>query len=258
MWVEALAGLLSCATMLSTIHATRMDAQTPQTQSSATRTQTVIGVVTDSAGTGLGGAEIRLVVSGSLASVTRTSADGQFSVTAEMIAPSQLQVRRLGFNPSETMLAFPRDLSRRLEIVLVAAPQRLAEVEVIDREAESSGLLQGFYDRKRTNAFGRFFTRDSIAAAKTQHVSEIFRKLPGIALMLTRSGGYRVRMRSCTLAPLVWIDGVRLPQAEIDDVASPDDIAGMEVYQSAAGVPAQFMDRSNGGCGTILIWTRTR
>jgi hypothetical protein len=241
--------------MVLTLRATRVDAQTP---SPSARTRTVVGVVTDSTGTALSGAEVRLLVSGSLANVARTAADGQFSVTAELTAPSRLQVRRLGFLPSEAILALPRDLSRRVEIVLVAAPQRLAEVDVIDREAESSGLLQGFYDRKRTNAFGRFFTRDAIAAVKVQHVSEILRTLPGAALMLTRSGGYRVRMRGCTQAPLVWIDGVRLPEAEIDDVASPDDIAGMEVYRSTAGVPAQFMDRSNGGCGTIVIWTRTR
>ena len=253
--VKALTGLLSCATMVLTLPWTRVSAQSP---SSSVRTQTIVGVVTDSAGVGLSGAEVRLLVSGSLASAARTAADGQFSVTAEMTAPSQLQVRRLGFHPIETMLAFPRDLSRRVEIVLAAAPQPLAEVEVLDRVAESNGVLQGFYDRKRTNAFGRFFTRDTIAAVKVQRVSEILRRLPGVALTLNRNGGYRVRMRSCTQAPLVWMDGVRLPQAEVDDVAQPDDIAGMEVYPSTAGVPAQFMDRSNGGCETILLWTRTR
>ena len=255
--LRTFARLFSCGTMLG-LCATQVDAQTPVTQSSSVRTQTVAGVVTDSAGVGLTGAEVRLVVSGSLAGVARTTADGQFSVTAEITDPSRLQIRRLGFHPSEMILAFPRDLSRRLEIVLQAAPQRLAEVEVIDSEAASSGLLQGFYDRKRTNAFGKFFTRDMIAAVNAQHVSELLRTMPGVALSLSRNGGYRVRMRSCAQAPLVWIDGVRLPQAELDDVALVDDIAGMEVYQSTAGIPAQFMDRSNGGCGTILIWTRTR
>jgi Carboxypeptidase regulatory-like domain/TonB-dependent Receptor Plug Domain len=255
MWLRALTALVWCAPALVILRTTSASAQISV---STVRAHAVTGIVTDSAGNALSGAEVRLVVDGSITGLVRTAVDGQFSVVADTTAQSRLQVRRLGFHPNETILAFPRDFSRRLEIVLVAAPPSLAGVEVVDRAAESSGLLQTFYDRRRTNAFGRFFTRDAIAAVRVQHVSEVLRTLPGVTLMLARGGGYRVRMRSCTQAPLVWIDGVRLPQAEIDDVAAPDDIAGMEVYASVAGVPAQFMDRSNGGCGTILIWTRTR
>jgi hypothetical protein len=58
------------------------------------------------------------------------------------------------------------------------------------------------------------------------------------------------------MAPLIWLDGVRVPNAEFDEMSKPEDIAGLEVYTSAAGVPAQFMDRTNAGCGTIVIWTR--
>ena len=63
-------------------------------------------------------------------------------------------------------------------------------------------------------------------------------------------------MRGCRDAPMVWLDGARVPGAELDEVIRPDDIAGMEVYASTAGVPAQFLDRTNRGCGTILLWTR--
>src|SRR5207244_9931531 len=76
-------------------------------------------------------------------------------------------------------------------------------------------LFRSFYDRKRTNAFGKFFTRDMIAAVKAQHVSELLRTMPGVALSLSRNGGYRVRMRSCAQAPLVWIDGVRSEERRV-------------------------------------------
>jgi hypothetical protein len=74
-----------------------------------------------------------------------------------------------------------------------------------------------------------------------------------------------VRLRGCgvrgqsaeKVGPMVWLDGVRLVGAEIDEVTQATDIAAIEVYNSFAGVPAQYLDRS-AVCGTILVWTKTR
>jgi hypothetical protein len=44
--------------------------------------------------------------------------------------------------------------------------------------------------------------------------------------------------------------------AEIDEIIAPSEIAGIEIYPSWAGVPAQYMDRENRACGTVLIWSR--
>lgn len=60
--------------------------------------------------------------------------------------------------------------------------------------------------------------------------------------------------------PTVWIDGLLFASAKneqpayIDDLVDPSDIAGMEVYQSAARIPVQF--NIGGTCGVIVIWTR--
>ena len=61
-------------------------------------------------------------------------------------------------------------------------------------------------------------------------------------------------LRGC--APLVWVDGVRVPGAQLDEVAPPEDVAGIEIYNSFAGIPARYFDRT-ATCGTILVWLRT-
>src|ERR687892_2144014 len=63
----------------------------------AARPSAVIGTVTDSAGTPLIDAEVRLVVSAVEAAVVRTQDDGRFVVMGELNGPTTLQVRHLGF-----------------------------------------------------------------------------------------------------------------------------------------------------------------
>jgi hypothetical protein len=57
---------------------------------------------------------------------------------------------------------------------------------------------------------------------------------------------------------MVWIDGQRVPGAELDEVIQPVDIAAIEFYASNAGVPAQYTERENRLCGTIIVWSRTQ
>jgi hypothetical protein len=57
---------------------------------------------------------------------------------------------------------------------------------------------------------------------------------------------------------MVWVDGMRAPGAELDDVARPMDVAGLEVYPSSAGLPPQYQDRNNRMCGAIVVWTRNQ
>jgi len=60
----------------------------------------------------------------------------------------------------------------------------------------------------------------------------------------------------------VYVDGAMVfnssnPQFGLFDVNSipPEHIAGIEVYTSAAQIPARY-NRTSAGCGVLLIWTR--
>jgi hypothetical protein len=214
------------------------------------------GVVRDSAGSALVATEIRHVVADSIVSLFRTSDSGRFTVTLPPADAGRLQVRRLGYLRRDIALSTGHDSTDTLRIVLAQTPAALAGIDVSADQEEIGGWLKEFYERRRRNSFGRFFTRDDLRIAGKQHISEMLRQTPGVTLAPSRRFGSVVRMRGCRDAPMIWLDGTRLPGAELDDVAKPEDIAGMEIYPSPAGVPAQYLDRSNRGCGTILIWTR--
>ena len=57
---------------------------------------------------------------------------------------------------------------------------------------------------------------------------------------------------------MVWLDGQKIPGAELDEVIQPSEIAAIEFYPSSAGIPAQFLERQNRLCGSVLVWTRTQ
>jgi hypothetical protein len=67
--------------------------------------------------------------------------------------------------------------------------------------------------------------------------------------------GMLLRIRGCK--PSIWVDGVRAGGAELDEVINVHDLAGIEVYNSQAGLPPQYVDKVNHMCGaTVLVWTR--
>jgi len=216
----------------------------------------VVGIVAQESGVPIAEAEVWFVVSETRVNVARTDETGHFLVAADVTGPSRLMIRHLGYRAREVPLVFPRDTLNALLIPLEVAPVELQPVDVEASADELGGWLHDFNERRKANAFGRFFTRNAIKRANKQLGSELLRTIPGVTLQAARRFGNVVRMRGCKFAPLIWLDGVRVPNAEFDEVAKPDDIAGLEVYTSVAGTPVQFMDRSNAGCGTIVIWTR--
>jgi hypothetical protein len=213
------------------------------------------GMVTDSIGRPLAGTEVRLVVKDTVVSVTRTDEDGRFAVAGNIQGRSLLQLRRLGFQLREVELFFPRDSTRPLLIQLEVAAQELGATQVLDSSG-AHGWLREFLERRQSNSHGHYFTRDDILKRRPQFLSEMLRTVPGVSIGQLRTGGFRLRMRGCRYAPMIWIDGTRAPGSELDEVARADDVGALEVYPTPAGVPAQYLDRSNVGCGTILVWTR--
>jgi hypothetical protein len=226
-------------------------AQSPQ----SSPRHVVSGMVVDTAGAPLDGAMVLLLTRDAPAASVSTANGGKFAIAGDMTGSSSLLVRRLGYHPREVPLSFPRDSAHLLTIELLINPAPLREI-VVGPANPPSGWMRGFYERKNAHSFGHFFSRAEIRARNAIHLSEILRTVPGLSLMPGRGGGFLVRLRGCRLAPIVWVDGQRAPRSELDDVVMVNDIEGIEIYASTAGVPAQFLDRSNAGCGTILVWTR--
>ena len=219
------------------------------------RTHTLNGLVTDSARQPLSDVEITTVsASGDTNRISRTDSRGRFEVGALHPGKLSLEARRLGYASRTVEVEVKGDAeSTAVEIVLSAVPTELQNVVVT---APVQGKLRAFYQRRQQRGtFGRFLEEDEIRRMNPRIASDLFRSVPGVRLANNQSGGNSIRIRGCQ--PMVWVDDQRVPGAELDDIIVPSDIAAIEFYPSAAGIPAQYLERGNRLCGLILVWTKT-
>jgi hypothetical protein len=152
-----------------------------------------------------------------------------------------------------------KDLSVTAELASTSQDFALAsaatEFETVVVEGETDRLHE-FYERQRNNNFGKYFDGAEIRRRDPRLMSDLLRTLPGVSMSSQNRIQNRVLLRGCK--PTIWENGMKAFGAELDDVANPIDIAAVEVYLSWAGLPPQYQDRENPGCGAILIWTRDR
>ncbi|HEX2722658.1 MAG TPA: carboxypeptidase-like regulatory domain-containing protein [Gemmatimonadaceae bacterium] len=231
------------AAALSVIAFTAVDleAQSPVTY-------LVAGVVVDQNRNPVAAAELS-IGHGSRAIKTRTNEAGRFDFGRMTAGSVEIVVHRLGFQ-ERTLTVDVGSSPSPLEIALLPVA---ADIDAVVIEA-SGGRLQEFTDHRKQSKFGHFFDQNDIRTKSPRFVSELFRGIPGARLAPAAGSGSKVLLRGCR--PKIWIDGVLAQDAEIDEVISPSEIAGIEIYPSWAGIPAQYMDRENRACGAVLIWSR--
>ena len=213
----------------------------------------VSGTIRDIAGAPLSQVEVGVIRGERLQQFVVTAADGKFLLTGVASGLVPLRVRRIGY----AMQFFDVDTriasSRALDIVLTTVANELEEVVISGSDISK---LRAFYERKQQRAsFAKFLDQDEIRKMGPQHPSDLFRTVPGITIH-SALGGNSIRIRGCQ--PMVWLDGQKIPGAELDEVIQPSEIAAIEFYPSSAGLPPQFMERQNRLCGSVLVWTRTQ
>lgn len=222
-------------------------------QSAAASRYEVSGIVVDADKQPLESVELGLMREGQRAQTARSGADGRF--TFQDVKPGQLAVtaRRLGYKA--TLVDIEMSASGTSSPVEIQMEEVASEVAAVIVEG-SKGHLREFYEHKATNNFGKFFERKDIDARNPAFLSEILRTVSGASLSSSERFGNNVRLRGCK--PMVWLDGMRAFGAELDEVARPSDVAGVEVYPSWAGIPTEYQDRDNRMCGVIVVWTRNQ
>jgi outer membrane receptor for ferrienterochelin and colicin len=115
------------------------------------------------------------------------------------------------------------------------------------------GKLAGFYARKANNRFGTFIERESFLKRNPPRASEVLRSVSGVQLQTSGRIGSVVRLHGCK--PMIYLDGQRVPGAELDEVVTVSDVAAIEVYPTLGAIPPQFLDLSS-RCGSIVVWLR--
>jgi hypothetical protein len=225
-----------------------LQAQAPATAQSPFK---LSGIVRDEGQAPISNAELKLARAGEIARIARTGDDGRFDFDKVPAGDVKLSVRRMGYRAvSRDLSVNGETASKPVEFALVTAA---SAVEPVYIEGENDKLHE-FYERRRTNNFGKYFDGPEIRRRDPRLLSDLLRTVPGATVSSPNRAQNRLLLRGCR--PTVWDNGMKVFGAELDDVANPDDIAAMEVYLSWAGLPPQYQDRENPGCGAVIIWTR--
>jgi hypothetical protein len=200
-----------------------------------------------------------------------------------------LVIRAVGFRAESSSVSLQKDdvLSVDLRLTrsdVTALPERV----VTAPGGRMPAKLVEFVERQKTGT-GHFIGRDVLAKAEggLRQTGDLISNIPGVVV---RRGSNKVWVatgraisNSCafckspptSLNPAdfaagarpacfmdVYLDGAlifdsRHPENGLFDanLVPPEHIGGIEVYTSAAQVPAKY-NRTGGGCGVLLIWTR--
>jgi len=203
------------------------------------------GRVTARGGAPVAGAEVALVQAGAVRAVAHTDTAGAYALALAADPRDSLRVRRFGYRPRTVPATDP---GARAVIALEPVPAELDTVNVY-----ASGGYLGEFDAHRARArFGKFFGPGEIENLRPRHLSELMRNVGGVRLYPARLGNV-VRIRGCR--PLLWLDGVPLRFAELDETINMHDVGAVEVYNSYAGIPPQYVDRAT-NCGAVVVWSK--
>jgi hypothetical protein len=239
----------------------------------AARTVTLAGVVRDTAGHPLSGAEVRA----GARQLTISDAAGRFELGGVAPDTIQLLVRRIGYLPAEVVLEAQAGLRVELAVKLVPATVELGTVVVEGRRMDTRLLQSGFYDRQKLG-LGTYFTPDYLAHHGGS-MDALMREVPSVRV--TRDSYNRAvamgpsGLGLCELN--VFLDGILVRWAGdvgLDQLLDKHEVLAVEVYPRASQLPVTFagyLTKSAGGlpspggaagaaggsdCGAIVIWSK--
>lgn len=196
--------------------------------------------------------------------------DGLFSFSVEESTVIQLRARRIGYRMVHTPELDLENLSayRSLALEVRMAPEAVpvAPLEVVaGRRRHTSPVLEGYHHRKELG-LGQYITRDEIDRRDPGQVTDLLRSVPGLQISSSGRGRHGVvTTNRMNISPggcpaQIYVDDFHVNRSDgrtfrIDDVVTPEDVEGIEIYKGMATVPAQFLS-PEADCGVIVIWTR--
>jgi hypothetical protein len=187
---------------------------------------------------------------------TRTNERGQWALSDLPLGTRMLQVRAVTFYPEYR----PIDIiegAPPVNVALTTFKAILDTVRIVEERVRNLNA-NGFEERRRSQ-MGRFFTEADIARRNPFYTTDIFRNVPGVR-QDSREGWVTIRGPFGECEPTFYLDGKNLSGMggldadAINMWVSPKEIRGVEIY--VTNPPPQFQ-QALGGCGSIVIWTKT-
>ena len=260
---RALGVSLAWAVTLSLCHPTASRAQTHEPE----RRVVVRGrVVDDVTHLGIPDAFVSIATNTTILAGGVADSAGYFQLQVAPRGSLSINVRRLGYQPTSERVIV-EDLSSPRTVAMHAVAQKLDEVAVVGTSWRSSRLA-GFDERARVSAGGTYFRQETIEALNPRRVTDLMRRVTGIALWdsggtvlaVTRRGYKPDRSGSVTnnCVMRVGVDGHIKEWGFPIDLIEPQAIHGIEIYKGPATIPTEFNGlRTDTYCGLIMLWTRS-
>lgn len=219
-----------------------------------------------------------------------SDSNGRFRLAPLPAGEHLVHVSRAGFMADSFLVSVGPNETVSRDILLLRAATRLTEVRVRGEPTASEvAKLVGFRERMKAG-FGEFLDRAAIERWEGRRTGDMLALLPGLDVRRSLGskawavGARAVSSGKCAfcsedrkrvLDPAdieagagvacyadVYLDGALVYNstsrgAPLFDLNSllPESIAGVEYYAGPARLSVEF-NRTSGGCGTLLIWTR--
>ena len=232
--------------------------------------------VTDTAGVPLQGANVRIFKSGRADPVLAAAVDaagkhtfylqldsGSYRIQAVLLGYLQT-TRRLDIEPGDTIT---------LDIAIVPLPHTTELPAVVSTEHyridTDPGLWEGF-DQRCGSKLTSCFRQDYLSDHPSYDLLDILRNADGIIAaphgVTSKRGGIAIPhpnmhgVAGGNCEPNYFVDGFLWAQASAWDqiVAAfgPEQIRGIEVYQTGQPRPLKFEGNKTPPCGSIVVWTK--
>ena len=246
----------------------------------------VTGVVRDSSGAPLAGAEVS--AQGTRRTVL-TDRNGAFQLTGVDTGTSVVTVRRLGYAPASTLMRLVDGENRMADVVLLPVARELDTVSTTEQQLWREYPLLREFEENRRIGLGQFVTREMLARNQGGFITPHFQQMRGLQIIRSTRVSQNAWVASthnpttsCTILegrstlqpieeitprrdadcnycfPTVFLDRSRLaPQGVAANIGAfhPDMLQAIEVYTGGAGTPPRYID-SQSGCGVIVFHSR--
>lgn len=222
------------------------------------------GTVTDSSGAPVPLADIVVEPSGLRA---RTDETGTFRLRTVPARRVALLVRRIGFQPFQDSVTVERGRAVEVQVRLLARPQVLAQVRVVDQNVCDLTSLEGF-ECRRNIGVGVYRDEAELLALNPRNWADLVDGIPTLR-RVDRVGPLgldwvpaampsRCLRRLFNGQPEMEALG---PGLRADDIWQPEDVVGIEYYDNIRKVPARYQPFAwprgvSEGCDLIVYWLR--
>jgi hypothetical protein len=244
---------------------------------------TLRGVVRDSAGRPIAGAQISIEALGRVA-----TADDSGQYLLKDLAPGLrlVHIRRVGYTPVGRMVKLVDGENRLNDLIL---DRVIVELDTVTTKAKSHDVEMIEFEEHRKIGLGHFVTRASLDSFRGRPIFEVLAQINGLQflrgwasqLWIASSRGTKstkcatledktpldkakFSTLECTLCfPLVYLDMMLLSRPAGADrywvpnlnTFSPDQLEGIEVFTGASQTPARWAGLGS-QCGVIVLHTR--